>query len=70
VAAHETSGAHLARLRVRFSNWRIERSATGSGYTAYNRDEHAAPNMVYAPDLPSLEAALHETAPGNGTAQH
>jgi hypothetical protein len=65
-----TPAAHLARLRVWFPNWRIERSTTGSGFSAYNRAEHAKPNYMYAPTLGELEAALHETVPGNGTAQH
>jgi hypothetical protein len=64
----EAPAAHLARLKLTHAGWRIERSATGTGYSAHNRDKRAAPNLIYAPTLGELETALHETAPGNGSA--
>jgi hypothetical protein len=59
----------LARLKVTYQGWRIERSATGSGYTAHRREERAAPNFIYSPDVPGLEAALIE-ANGKGDQPH
>jgi hypothetical protein len=58
----ETPAAHLARLKVTYHGWRIERSATGTGYTAHYRSERAGVNFVYAPTLGELEAVLMEQA--------
>jgi hypothetical protein len=44
-----TPAAELSRLRVRYQGWRIERSATGTGYTAHRREEHVAPNSSTRP---------------------
>jgi hypothetical protein len=56
----ETPAAHLARIKVTYQGWRIEQSATGSGYTAHRRGERAAPNFISAPTLGELEALLVE----------
>jgi hypothetical protein len=58
----QTPAAHLARLKVTYQGWRIERSATGTGYIAHRREERAAPNFLYAPTLGELEAVLMEQA--------
>jgi hypothetical protein len=50
----ETPAAHLARLKVTYQGWRIEQSATGSGYTAHRREERAAPNFISAHTLGEL----------------
>jgi hypothetical protein len=62
--SRETPAAHLARLKVTYQGWRIERSATGTGYTAHCRQERAAPNFIYAPTLGELEAALMDSKSG------
>ncbi len=58
----ESPASHLARLKATYPGWLIERSATGTGYTAHRRAEHAAPNFIYAPTVPELEAALMKAA--------
>jgi hypothetical protein len=64
----ETPAEHLSRLRVQHPRWRVERSSTGTGFTAHAREERAAPNFLYSPDLPGLEGALIE-AGGKGAEQ-
>jgi hypothetical protein len=58
----ETPAAHMARLKVTHAGWRIERSATGTGYSAHRRQERAAPNFLSAPTLGELEVVLMEQA--------
>jgi hypothetical protein len=58
----QTPAAHLARLKVTYQGWRIERSSSGTGFRAHRREERAAPNFIYAPTLGELEAALMEQA--------
>ena len=61
-----TPAAELSRLRVQHPGWRVEHSATGSGYSAHRREERAAPNFIYAPTLTQLGAALMEADGSKG----
>jgi hypothetical protein len=59
-----TPAAELARLKVTHPRWSIRRieQGKGTGYTAHRREEHVAPNFLYAPTLGELEAGLMEQA--------
>ena len=53
-----TPAAHLARLKVTYQSWDIQRAAEGTGFTAQRRKERGGLRSIYAPTLPELEAAL------------
>jgi hypothetical protein len=53
-----TPAAELARLKVTYQSWDIQRAAEGTGFTAERRDECGGLRSIYAPTVPELEAAL------------
>jgi hypothetical protein len=53
-----TPAAHLARLKVTYQSWSIQRAPEGSGFTAERRDERGNLRSIFAPTLAELEAAL------------
>jgi len=62
----ETPAAHLARLKLTYPSWSIRaiEPFEGTVYPAHRREEHLAPNFVYALNLGELEAALMDCAAG------
>jgi hypothetical protein len=55
-----TPAAHLARLKVTYQAWSIQRASEGTGFTAEHRDESGGLRSIFAPTVPELEGALIE----------
>jgi hypothetical protein len=53
-----TPAAELARLKVTYQNWSIQRGPEGSGFTAERRDGRGGLRSIYAPTLGELEHKL------------
>ena len=52
-----TPAAELARLKIAYQGWLIERAAEGTGFTAQLRDERGGLRAIYAPTVAELETA-------------
>lgn len=55
-----TPAAELARLKVTYQSWDIQRATEGTGFTAERRDERGGLRNIYAQTVPELEGALIE----------
>jgi hypothetical protein len=53
-----TPAAELARLKIAYQGWLIERAAEGTGFAAQLRDERGGLRAIYAPTVAELETAL------------
>jgi hypothetical protein len=52
-----TPAAHLARLKVTYQSWSIQRAPEG-GFIAEYRNDRGGLRSIFAPTLAELEAAL------------